>query len=93
MNILKEGIKMPRINIALHTVQSDYRRPVGIISIQESQLVEVKTVIHSANAMYDNQYLEEGTAEERVDYIIEALHEAGLDVENVFTSVASNIYL
>lgn len=84
---------MSRINIALHTNQSDYRRPVGMISIQESQLIEVSRVIRSANAMFDNQYLEEGTAEERVDYIIEALHEANMDVENVFTSTASNIYL
>jgi len=83
---------MSRINIALYIDQLDYR-PAGMISIQESQLVEVKTIIYSANAMYDNLYLEEDTAEERVDYIIEALHEAGIDVENVFTSAASKIYL
>jgi len=84
---------MSRINIALYIDQLDYR-PAGMISIQESQLVEVKTIIYSANAMYNNLYLEEWwTAEERVDYIIEALHEAGIDVENVFTSAASKIYL
>ncbi len=83
---------MSRINIALYIDQLDYR-PAGMISIQESQLVEVKTIIYSANAMYNNLYLEEDTAEERVDYIIEALHEAGIDVENVFTSAASKIYL
>ena len=83
---------MARINIALYIDQCDYR-PAGMISIQESQLVEVKMVIHSANAMYDNQCLEEGTAEKRVDYIIEALHEAGLDVENLFISASLNIYL
>lgn len=84
---------MPHINIALHTVQSDYRRPVGMISIQESQLAEVNMVIRSANVMFDNQYLEEGTAEERVDYILDALNEAGMDVENLFTSASLNIYL
>ncbi len=83
---------MARINIALYIDQCDYR-PAGMISIQESQLVEVKTVIHSANAMYDNQYLEEGTLEERIDYILDALNEAGMDVENLFTSASSNIYL
>ena len=83
---------MARINIALYGGQG-YDKPDALLSIQESQLVEVNNVIRSANAMYDNQYLEEGTLEERIDYIMEALHESGLDVEDVMRSAASNIYL
>jgi hypothetical protein len=83
---------MARILIALYGGQG-YDKPDAMLSIQESKLVEVNNIIRSANAMYDNQYLEEGTLDERIDYIMEALNGAGMDVENVFTSASSNIYL
>ena len=66
--------------------------PDVVLVTDEYFASDVKAVIHTANKMYDDQYAEEGTAEGRIEYIIQALDDAEVPYENVSDDI-EKIYL